>query len=344
VGSNDLVHGLDVNWYLDPAIYDVERREVFAREWVLVGYEFQVREPGSFISEDLAGFPVIVWRSPQGQLVSFLNICPHRAGPIMWNDQACQANLVCRYHGWAFDSSGNLRNTPGFGAEMPEDMNLTMVRVEVWRGMIFVCLHADTPPLMEWFGTFPTICEKYPIESYRFHAKTVRQCTMNWKTYSDNFLEGYHVPYIHLGMSRDIVAKDYEVRMKGDRRWNIHTSEPKTDESLWDGVWVYFWPNFSIDIFPGGISIERWLPRGHDRTDLIFEYFFADANPEVEAIVKTSEEVADEDVRACEVVHYNMKSGAYKPGPLSPRHEAAVAIFHETVRDAVEKGGPARAT
>ena len=180
--------------------------------------------------------------------------------------------------------------------------------------MVFVCLGSSTAALETWFGTFPVACDPYAFETYTFHSRTIRHCTMNWRTYSDNFLEGYHVPYIHPGMARDIVACDYDVRMEGDPRWNVHLSPPRSDRSLWNGVWLYFWPNFSLDIFPGGISVERWLPRGHNHMDLIFEYFFAAENPDCDAIVRTSEEVADEDVRACEAVHRNMKSGAYKPG------------------------------
>ena len=163
----------------------------------------------------------------------------------------------------------------------------------------------------------------------------------NWKTYSDNFLEGYHVPHIHPGMSRDVMAKDYQIVCNEDRRWNVHLAKPRNAGSLWDGVWVYFWPNFSIDIFPGGLSIERWLPRGLGQTDLIFEYFFDADAPDVDAIVKTSEEVADEDMRASEYVQRAFESGSYTQGLLSPRHENALAIFHDTIRDIVAVGGPA---
>lgn len=339
-----LIPTLPATWYIDPAVYAAERREIFGKEWVLVGYDFQLTHAGDYVTEDIAGQPVVVWRSPEGPLVGFLNICPHRAGPIVWEGLGCQANLVCRYHGWAFGSDGALRNTPGFGAELPDGVGLTLVRVETWRGMVFVCLHPDTDQLSTYLGEFPTVCEAFPMEDYVFHSRTVRTMECNWKTYSDNFLEGYHVPYIHLGMSRDVHAKDYQVVTNPDRRWNVHLAKPRDETSLWDGVWVYFWPNFSIDIFPGGLSVERWLPRGIGKTDLIFEYFFDPSADDVDNILKTSEEVADEDVRASEHVQRAFESGSYQQGFLSPRHENAVAIFHDTIRDIVAVGGPAGPT
>jgi choline monooxygenase len=344
VSAPALIPTLPVRWYLDPAQYAVEQREIFGKEWILVGYDFELLQGGDYITEDVAGQPVVVWRSQEGELVGFLNICPHRAGPIMWEGPGCQANLVCRYHGWAFSPDGSLKSAPGFGAPPPETAALTRVRVERWRGMVFVCLNATTPPLHAYLGEFPTVCEPYPLESYRFHSRTVRTVPINWKVYSDNFLEGYHVPYIHPGMSRDVSAKDYQVVCNEDRRWNVHLAAPRNADSLWDGVWVYFWPNFSVDIFPGGLSVERWLPRGMGQTDLIFEYFFDENAPDVDDIVKTSEEVADEDVRACEHVQRAFASGSYTQGWLSPRHENAVAIFHDTIKEVTELGGPAGPT
>ncbi len=341
MSTPELIPTLPASWYLDPAVYAIEQREIFGKEWVMVGFEFELAHTGDYVSEMIAGQPVVVWRSPEGALVAFLNICPHRAGPIMWDGPGCQANLVCRYHGWAFGSDGALRNTPGFGAELPDGLGLQMIRVDVWRGMVFVCLDPSTDALPGYFGEFPTVCEKYPIENYRFHSRTIRTMKTNWKTYSDNFLEGYHVPHIHPGMSRDVMAKDYQIVCNEDRRWNVHLAKPRNASSLWDGVWVYFWPNFSIDIFPGGLSIERWLPRGLGQTDLIFEYFFDADAPDVDAIVKTSEEVADEDMRASEYVQRAFESGSYTQGLLSPRHENALAIFHDTIRDIVAVGGPA---
>lgn len=344
VSESPILRTLPADMYLDSAQYAVEQREVFGKEWVLVGYEFELLDSGDYITEDVGGQLVVVWRSPEGALVAFLNICPHRAGPIMWPGPGCQANLVCRYHGWAFQPDGQVRATPGFGGELPDGVGLQMVRVDSWRGMVFVCLSPTTDGLSRYLGDFPSVCVDFPMEQYRFHSRTVRTMSVNWKTYSDNFLEGYHVPYIHPGMSRDVQSRDYKVITNPDRRWNVHLAKPRTDDSLWDGVWVYFYPNFSMDIFPGGLSVERWLPRGVGKTDLIFEYFFDADAPNVDDIVKTSEEVADEDVRAAEHVQRAFDSGAFNQGYLSPRHENAVALFHDTIRDITAAGGPAGPT
>lgn len=333
---------LSARWYIADDVYDAERREIFGRDWILVGYEHQVEKPGDYVAEDIAGTPVVVWRAPSGELKAFVNVCPHRAGPIMWDGAGCQANLVCRYHGWAFNPDGSLRSARDFGAALPVLPSLTPIRVAMWRGMVFVSMHADTPELDVWLGGFPQVCADYPLESYRFHSRSVRSMTTNWKAYADNFLEGYHVPTLHPGLAREVTGTSYRVHVRGDRRWNVHVADQRSVDGLFSGVWAWMWPNFSINLFPGGFAVERWLPRGVDRTDLIFEYFFHPDALDVDAIVASSEEVADEDALVSEVVQRNLGSGHYVSGWLSPRHENGLVAFHELIREVVTSGGPAR--
>ena len=328
---------LPSSWYTDPAYFERERWPVFGQSWVHVAYEHQLQRPGEYVTENLAGWPIFIRRSPDGRLRGFYNLCPHRAGPIVWDGEGCQANMVCRYHGWAFNPDGSLLNPRDFGGELPERMELTPIQVDSWRGMVFVALDPSLPPLHEWLGEFPDSIIDVPLESYRFHSRTVRSVRCNWKTYGDNFMEGYHLPTVHPAMSRDADALNYEVRIGPDPRWNLHVMPPR-DESTFS-VFGWFWPTFAFDVFPGGFAVERWLPRGHQHSELIFEYFFADDASDVEGIVKFSEEVADEDARVCEHTQRNLDAGMYQHGVLSPKWEQGVAVFHQLVREAI--GDPA---
>ena len=335
VTNVSLTETLPTRYYLDPTIWEIERHQIFAKTWVMVANDYQLPKAGDYITEQVANWPIFVQRADDGSLRAFHNMCPHRAGPIVWEGTGHQANLVCRYHGWAFDKEGLLINARDFGADAPDGTCLTKVRAQSWRGMIFVCLDPTAPDLIEWLGGFIEECAPYPTENYRFHSRTIRHTAMNWKVYNDNFLEGYHLPLVHPAMSREVEALEYRVTGKGDPRWNIHTA-PRRDGQTWSGVWGYFYPCFSFDIFPGGMAVERWLPVGNDRMDLIFEYFFDENADDADTIVKDSEEVADEDVRVGEMVQKNLVAGLYKTGWLSPRHEYAVGEFHQLIRDAVD--------
>lgn len=324
---------LPARWYHDPLIWQRERWPVFGSSWVHVAYDHQLRNTGDYVTENIAGWPIFIRRKDDGSLSAFLNLCPHRAGPLVFDGEGCSKNLVCKYHGWAFNSDGALLNARDFGGPAPDDMDLTRVQAGGWRGMVFVCLNPDVAPLHEWLGAFPAEVAHIDFESFRYHSKSVRRVACNWKTYGDNFLEGYHLPTTHPAMSRDADASRYRVAYKGDPRWNIHSMPPREGSTF--GVFGYFWPTFGFDLFPGGFAVERWLPRGHSHIDLIFEYFFDDEADGVEEIVKFSEEVADEDARMCEHVQRNLDAGDYDTGVLSPKWEYPLAVFHTMVRDAV---------
>ncbi len=338
----ELVRSLAASYYTDPSIYDVERREIFSKEWQCVGFSYQVNRSGDFLSEVVAGWPIFVQRSNDGVLRAFHNICPHRAGPIVIGDSGTQGNLVCRYHGWAFDQKGSLLNARDFGAEVPPETCLTSVRVDEWRGIVFVNLAAEGPSLIDWLGGWTERMAEWPIEGALFHTRSVRRMECNWKTYGDNFLEGYHVPLIHPGLARQTEATKYRVWNHGDRRWNIHLT-PHPDEALQPGTFMCFWPNFSMDIFPGGWCTERWLPRGPHTTDLVFDYFFFDDCDEADEIVKESEEVAEEDAVFCNLVQRNLDAGLYQQGVLSPRHENGLMDWHEMYLEVLADGGPGKA-
>lgn len=328
-----LTETLPARWYTDPGVFDRERWPIFGSSWIHVAYEFQLRNKGDYLTEDIAGWPIFIRMGDDGVLRGFHNLCPHRAGPIVWEGSGCRPNMVCRYHGWAFNADGTLRNARDFGCTPPDRTDLTPIQVATYRGMVWVCLNPETAPLEEWLGDFPEQLAEYPLESYTFHSRTVRTVKCNWKAYGDNFVEGYHVPTVHPKMSRDADSSRYEVIFHGDDRWNIHKMPPYDTSTF--SIFGYFYPTFAFDVFPGGFAVERWLPRGHDTTELIFEYFFADDADDVEEIIKFSEDVADEDVRVVEHVQRNLSSGMYDRGYLSPKWEEPVAVFHRLVREAV---------
>lgn len=340
LGLPPLPRPLEISQYLDPAVYEVECREIFTKEWIAIGFEAPQTDIGTTISETIGTVPVFVQRGSDGELRGFVNVCPHRGGPIVDGSWGCRGNLVCRYHGWAFGEDGSLLSARDYGGELPEGIGLRQIAVDTWRGIVFVNLAEDPKPLIDSLGSFPGACEAIPWEHMAFHSRTTRQVRCNWKVYAENFLENYHIPTTHPALARETDATKFRQRTFGDRRWNIHRAPAKENAPM-SGVFGYFWPNFSFDLFPGGFATERWFPRGHDGIDLYFDYFFDKGANDVDAMVKVSEQVADEDAHMCELVQSNLASGEYVPGWLSPRHENTIADFHDLLRDAYSIGGPA---
>ena len=232
-----------------------------------------------------------------------------------------------------------VRTQPGLlvAAALLTPMNRESILVESFRGMIFVALDTSNCPLVEWLDQFPTALVDLPLEDLVFHSRTVRRVKCNWKTYADNFLEGYHVPSVHPEMARDADASNYSVILGDDRRWNVHVMPPRGDSVF--GMFGWLYPSFAFNVVPGGWAVERWLPRGHHEIDLFFEYFFQPDAPDIDRIHAMNETVAEEDVRICEAVQRNLESGIYSEGLLSPKWEEPLLVFHDMIRELGEISG-----
>jgi choline monooxygenase len=157
----------------------------------------------------------------------------------------------------------------------------------------------------------------------------------NWKTYADNYLEGYHIPLVHPGLNKEIDAKRYQVDVSKAHRWVRHTA-PTRAGAVNAGRWLWRWPNLAINVYPGGMNVERYDPVGVDQTRLRYSYAFVDpGDPENEDVVRVSAQVTAEDVAICEAVQRNLDSGAYDTGWLSPRHEGGVEAFQRWIAEAL---------
>jgi choline monooxygenase len=304
-----------------------------------VGRDAELPEPGSYLTETIAGWPIFVIRDRDGVLRGFHNVCRHRAGPIVWDGQGQCDVLRCRYHGWVYDTAGNLRRTPEFGDAAGfdrADYGLFPILVGVWRGLVFVNLDTQAAPLAEAFAALTGETASFPIERFRFHSRAEHEIACNWKTYVDNYGEGYHVKDIHPGLDAEIDARRYEVIVKD--RHVVHRA-PQRSGANYSGLWLWRFPNLALNIYPTGMNVERMVPMGPHRTKLIYNFLFQDisetAEPAIQSAIAASTAVTREDVRICESVQRNLDSGLYETGRLSPRHENGVWYFQNLVREAL---------
>jgi choline monooxygenase len=295
----------------------------------------RLSQPGQYVAEEVAGYPVFVAVEPDGTLRGFHNVCPHRAGVIVWPGAGTTGNLVCRYHGWAFGWDGSLKSARDFGDDAglcPVENGLTPIHVERWRNLVFVHLGDDPPPLAEAIAPFAAECVRFDLESMTYGHRLVRVLACNWKTYADNYLEGYHVPLIHPSLNRALDMSTYRVDVP-DLSYCIHRSDT-TEGSPAGGAWLFRYPNLAVNVYADGMNVERIVPVGRDTTHVVYDYFARDLD-QIDAMVEMSNVVLDEDAAMCEAVQRNLDAGVYRAGRLSPRHEASVAWFQNRIVTAV---------
>ncbi len=115
-GSNgciDLAHGLiSRRIFVDEDIYRAELEKVFPRAWLFLGHESQVPNPGDYITTYMGQDPVLLWRDSRARVGAFLNSCRHRGVKLCRTDRGNANAVSCRYHGWTYNSQGDLTGVP----------------------------------------------------------------------------------------------------------------------------------------------------------------------------------------------------------------------------------------
>ena len=331
------VWALPARWYADPEIYEAERRHIFARHWLWIGREAEVAEPGQYVTAAPAGFPLFVRRAEDGTLHAFHNVCRHRASRLLTEPSGHCHAIECPYHGWRYRSDGALDHVPLFGEapDFPKDeLSLFPVAVALWRGLLFVCLDPAAPPLVEWLGPIADIVEQTAPAQADFERELVFLVDCNWKTYVDNYQEGYHIPPLHPGLHRDLDWKGYRViNFEGG---SLHEAPPKGG-STHPGSFGWRFPHFAFNSYPDGLSFMRMEPAGPRQTRLVYNYWRPESVSleDFQATVDYGVLTSEEDQWIVPLIQENLEAGVYEAGPLSPRHENGLLHFHEMVREAL---------
>lgn len=332
---------LPADWYHRQDIWQDERRRIFATEWIWVACEEALRTPGRFVTVMMAGYPLLLWRDPEGELRAFHNVCRHRAMQLLTDPSGTCSRLVCPYHGWVYANDGELIRAPRFegGDDFdPADYGLFPVRLVTWQGLVFVCLDENTPEFDSWFGPLKSSIDDYLATNRIYHGDIGEDVECNWKNYVDNYQEGYHIPLVHPRLARDTEWPDYRVvNLSGG---SVHQVAARGGSGQ-PGLFGWRFPNFMFNTYGEGVSFMRIDPLGPGRCHVHYSHFRpADMAPETydEKIVAYGWEISTEDQFITPLVQQNLEAGIYQAGPLSPRHENGLWHFHDMVRERLSAG------
>ena len=334
-------HALPASCYVGEAMLDIEHDRVFAKSWQLLAHRGQLNDPGDHVVEQIGKVPVLIVRGLDGVLRAFANVCRHRAGPLALCNGKGAKSLQCKYHGWTYTLDGQLRSAP----EMQEakdfaitEIRLPALRVNEWQGLIFVALSDAVAEFDEVYAGITERIAPIDLSAMRFERRESYEINCNWKVYVDNFLEGYHLPHVHPGLSKVLDYRAYDTELFA---WQSLQSSPLRDAGnlYGDGEAFYYqiYPNIMLNILPGRLQTNRVLPLGPERCRVDFDFFYAqDENVQarIAADAEFSDEVQQEDITICEAVQRGLASGTYDAGRLCPKRESGVWHFHNLLRAA----------
>jgi len=339
--------------YIDPGIFAEEQKKIFRRSWQVAGHRHQMANPGDYITFELCGEPLLIVRGNAGDLRGFYNVCRHRAGPPA---EGCGSRRLfrCGYHGWTYDLEGKLISAPEFENVQqfdPAYFTLAPVRVEEWFNLAFVNFDPNAEPLSKALGEMPAQAKRFPFLGMKLFERRTYDMKCNWKTYIDNYLEGYHLPSVHPGLNRELDYNDYivEPHARYVRQFSpIRGSQTgdaaprRYQEARQDLTTDYFWtfPNWMLNCYPDNVSLNIILPLEPECTLAIFDFYL----PEKDLGTKTahdsvefSHQVQLEDIAICETVQKNLHSSSYERGRYSVKQEKGVHAFHRMYVEEMKK-------
>jgi len=201
---------LPIEPLLSQSDFEKQRDHVFKKCWLHVGRVDSIPKRGDyFVAQvDIAKASIIIVRQPDGGIGAFHNVCTHRGNKLVWNEKGrCAGFLACNFHGWVFDTKGNVANIPDIENFYDLDkasLGLKKVRVDVWEGFVFINLDAEgTQSLHDYLGEVVDRVAGFDFNRLPTHTHWRTKMRCNWRIIADAQLEGYHAPYLHARTLQD---------------------------------------------------------------------------------------------------------------------------------------------
>lgn len=333
--TEPLTRSLDARFYTDPEIFARECEGLLARTWQFAGHESEVPEAGDYFTFGVAGESLFCIRGRDGELRGFYNVCQHRAHQLV-SGRGSTRVVVCPYHAWTYELSGELRAGPNLEAAGIErgSICLTPVRLEVFHGFIFVNLDPDAAPMDDWYPGVraelaefvPQIGDLQPLEWVEIQERC------NWKVSVENYSECYHCSLNHPTFATGVIRPEtYDIQPQAEGFVLRHTTECQSLEAMSYEIdfnqphageyrSFFLWPMFSFQVYPGNLlNTYHWRADAVDRCT-VWRGWYTPGGWGDEAIrrlaVQDRTTTVEEDIRLVESVQKGMGSRGYRPGPL----------------------------
>jgi choline monooxygenase len=343
--------------YSDPEILARCRDRVFARSWQLIGDTDQVKVPGQVSTVTmLEGFldePLLLTRDRDDRLHCLSNVCTHR-GTLVCEGPGIETALRCRYHGRRFGLDGRFLSMPEFegaiGFPSPAD-DLPRVTFERWHKLVFASL-APSHGFAALFAEVEERCGFLPIDDAVLDPTRSRDYLVraNWALYCDNYLEGFHIPFVHPSLNGALDYGAYRTELfrwsnlqvgvasGGDEVFALPPGHPDHGQSI-AGYYFWLWPNTMINVYPWGISVNLVKPLAVDRTKVSFLSYVWDPSRLDRGAGAGLDRVEREDEAVVESVQRGVRSRFYDRGRYSPTREEGPHHFHRLLAAALADDG-----
>ena len=209
---------LQGEFYASNKNFNITLEKIFSRNWQFITDDSKLKEnkaafPFQFLS-DLLPEPLVLINN-EGDINCFSNVCTHRGNILIQEPCVIKKHITCGYHGKQFDTCGKfkfmpktegMQNFPSIQDDLPE------IAVAKWRQFIFSSLNPD----FKFEELIKNVEERIgwmPIEDFKYREDLSKEYYVkaNWALYCDNYLEGFHIPFIHADLNAVLDFGSYDV-------------------------------------------------------------------------------------------------------------------------------------
>jgi len=335
---------IPASWYTNKNIFEFELTHIINNNWQYVGHLSQIPNIGDYFLFEISNKPILVVKNDEGEVRAFYNVCRHRGGPLAFDNGNCKL-FQCKYHGWTYKLNGSLHKTPQFGPV--EDFNkdefgLIPVNLQVWENLIFISILNPADSINKILNGVKDRIIPNDLSSKKFYKRVKYHVNCNWKVYVDNYLEGYHLAFVHPSLSKLLNSAEYKTETS--EFYSLQYSPLKDDTNFYgegNAFYYFVFPNIMLNILPGRLQVNLIQPIDNTKTLVIFDYFYDEIHSpvnvkKIEEDLKLSDEIQLEDIMICEKVQKGLQSGVYDRGRISVQSEQGVYHFQSLLKKRIK--------
>lgn len=357
-------HREPVARYLDPARQEAEIDALFRRHPLVLGQGAELAAPGSFVTHDLSGLPMLLLRDGEGRFRAFLNVCRHRGARIEAAARGTgRRGFVCPYHGWRYGLDGGVTigDAKGFAGLDPAGHGLVELPSAEAYGLLWVrpsvpeAGEALTLDVAGYLGPLATDFSAWGLESTHPDSPSHLSEAIDWKVMVDTFLEDYHFRFVHGKSVHRLYLDDRTVydRFGPHIRYVIPKRSIRdlagTDPAEWrlrehSNVLYLLFPNTVLVFVGDHAAIFAMFPDGPGRSVMRLS-FCLDEEPSGASRVYWDKQIAliktalAEDFAVARGVQANFASGANSHLTFG-RYEKGLTYFHDAIAEALAAANP----
>jgi choline monooxygenase len=342
--------------YTSPLYLELAKEKIFAPSWQFVGTKELVKFAGdvqplellqNFISE-----PLLLTKDNDGSIHCLSNVCTHRGNLVAYKACSKANNLRCKYHGRLFELSGKFVSMPEFTQveDFPcKEDNLPSLPLFSWANLLFTSLQKKEEASI-YFQEMIDRLHWLPLQDFVYRPDLCKtfEVDANWALYCENYLEGFHIPFVHASLNAALSFGDYTTELYAKSCLQIGVGKNKGDcfdlpaasEDYGSNIAAYyFWvyPNMMFNFYPWGLSINIVKPIAVNKTIIEFIVFMWKEEKYDKGAGSNLDKVEMEDEEIVESVQKGIVSRFYKHGRYSVTRETGTHHFHRLIAESMNQ-------